>query len=113
MVSIGLKGLPLRTPKSCHLTEDCLMAGDDNSHNQGGRKRSMGRKATKKRAGFGGNYSSENLSGGVPDETFKAQKFSRHQKDSEPQTSFVRFCLLTCTISPFIFNVVVNTFILR
>lgn len=66
------------------------MAGQDKYY-QGGKKRSFGRKASKNRAGFEQNHGSENLSGGMTDETFKNRNYSKHQGASEPQTLFVRF----------------------
>ncbi|KAK2969997.1 hypothetical protein RJ640_008337 [Escallonia rubra] len=90
MVSVGSKALPLRKAKARNLTEDCVMAGEDHLYNQGGRKRSMSRKATKKHGGFDGDNSTGNFSGGGHDKTVRSQKFSKHQEASVPQTSFVR-----------------------
>lgn len=66
------------------------MSGQD-KYNQGGKQRSFGRKASKKRADFEQNHGPENLSGGLTDETFKNRNYSKHQGASEPQTLFVRF----------------------
>ncbi|KAK1375882.1 Pumilio RNA-binding repeat [Heracleum sosnowskyi] len=62
------------------------MAGEYSTHNHGGKKRGMNKKGNKK---GGGDYSSQmNYDGGY-DDTFNSKKFSRHQQDFEPQTSFV------------------------
>ncbi|CAL5439362.1 unnamed protein product [Camellia sinensis] len=90
MVSIGSKALPLRKHKTSNLTEDSFMAGEDNPYGKHGKKGSMSRKSFKKRPGFDGDHSTENLSGGMPDNSAKSSKVSKHQNVSVPQTSFVR-----------------------
>lgn len=90
MVSIGSKALPLRKHKTSNLTEDSFMAGEDNPYGKHGKKGSMSRKSFKKRPGFDGDHSTENLSGGMPDNSAKSSKVSKHQNISVPQTSFVR-----------------------
>ncbi|GMQ07937.1 hypothetical protein CsSME_00051910 [Camellia sinensis var. sinensis] len=66
------------------------MAGEDNPYGKHGKKGSMSRKSFKKRPGFDGDHSTENLSGGMPDNSAKSSKVSKHQNISVPQTSFVR-----------------------
>lgn len=90
MVSVGSKALPLRKHKTSNLTEDSFMAGEDNPYGKHGKKGSMSRKSFKKRPGFDGDHSTENLSGGMPDNSAKSSKVSKHQNVSVPQTSFVR-----------------------
>ncbi|GMQ07936.1 hypothetical protein CsSME_00051910 [Camellia sinensis var. sinensis] len=90
MVSIGSKALPLRKHKTSNFTEDSFMAGEDNPYGKHGKKGSMSRKSFKKRPGFDGDHSTENLSGGMPDNSAKSSKVSKHQNISVPQTSFVR-----------------------
>ncbi|CAK9144687.1 unnamed protein product [Ilex paraguariensis] len=90
MVSVGSKALSLRKHKACNLTEDSMMAGEDNSSKWGGRKRSMSRKGEKKRGSFDGDYATKKRSGGVHDEPVKTRKSSNYQGASVPQTSFVR-----------------------
>lgn len=91
MVAIGSKALPLRKPKAISLTEDNFMAGEENHSGKRGKKGSMSRKSSKKHPGFDGHHSTKNFSGGVSAKTAKASKVSKHQIDSGPQTSFLRF----------------------
>lgn len=63
------------------------MAGEYSTHNRGGKKRGMSKKGNKK---GGGDYSSQKNYDGGYDDTFNSKKFSRHQQDFEPQTSFIR-----------------------
>ncbi|KAL6996184.1 hypothetical protein U1Q18_006318 [Sarracenia purpurea var. burkii] len=89
MVAIGSKALPLRKSNTGTLTEDSFMA-EDNSYGRHGKKGNMSRKSSKRKAGFVGDPSTENLSGGVASKTLKASKVSKHQNASMPPTSFLR-----------------------
>ncbi|KAL0441300.1 UNVERIFIED_CONTAM: Pumilio23 [Sesamum radiatum] len=86
MVSIGLKALQLRKHKSRNLSEDGLMADEGTSSIGKVRKhRRMGRKGSKKNAGFHGGASTENQSGGgVP------KKFAKDKTSSVHQASYIR-----------------------
>ncbi|KAK4427451.1 Pumilio23 [Sesamum alatum] len=84
MVSIGLKALPLRKHKSRNLCEDSLMADEGTSSNDRVKDRKMGRKGSKKNAGFHGGASTENQSGGVH------KKFAKDKPSSVHQASYVR-----------------------
>ncbi|KAL0341784.1 UNVERIFIED_CONTAM: Pumilio23 [Sesamum calycinum] len=86
MVSIGLKALQLRKHKSRNLSEDGLMADKGTSSIGKVRKhRRMGRKGSKKNAGFHGGASTENQSGGgVP------KKFAKDKTSSVHQASYIR-----------------------
>ncbi|KAK6118730.1 hypothetical protein DH2020_047535 [Rehmannia glutinosa] len=88
MVSIGLKALPLRKHKSHNLSQDSLMAdkGKYSYDDEVGKKRKMGRKGSKKHAGFHGDASTENQSGAAG----KPRKFAKDKTASVPQASFVR-----------------------
>lgn len=81
MVAIGSKALPLRIAEICDLIAECTVTGEDNTYNQGGRRRNMSRKSMKNTKGLDGDSSGKNISGG---------KYSNHQEPSVPQTSFLR-----------------------
>ncbi|OIT05222.1 PREDICTED: pumilio homolog 23 isoform X1 [Nicotiana attenuata] len=87
MVSVGLQALILRKHKACDLTEQST-AWEDKANNQGGRKRRMGRKTSKKHAGVDADHTVESVSGG------KAYGNNRHHMPDQttpvPQTSFLR-----------------------
>ncbi|KAI3455681.1 hypothetical protein Pfo_012344 [Paulownia fortunei] len=91
MVSIGLKALPLRKHKSHYLSQDSLMADKGkSSYDEVGKKRKMGRKGSKRHAGFHGDASIQNQSGSLPGANGKAQKFAKDKTASVSQASFVR-----------------------
>ncbi|KAI7737970.1 hypothetical protein M8C21_004932 [Ambrosia artemisiifolia] len=82
MVAIGSKALPLRRHRNCDSVGECSMAREDDTYNQGGRKRNMGRKSMKKSKGV--------ESGGAASETHKSNQYSNNQESSVPHTSFLR-----------------------
>lgn len=98
MVSVGLHALVSRKHKGCDLTEQPT-AWENQTNNQGVRKRTMGRKTSKKHAGVNADHAVESVSGGNADDN------NRPRKDKNttpvPQTSFLRFKLLHILDSSF------------
>ena len=97
MVSFGSKALPSRRHTTHNLTEDSLMAGEDNSY--GRRKKEPRRKAAKGYLEFEGDRRQKGSSGWRPDRTAKPEKPFKHKNASEPQTWHIRFIyilLLLC-----------------
>ncbi|KAJ9691808.1 hypothetical protein PVL29_011094 [Vitis rotundifolia] len=88
MVSFGSKALPLRRHKTHNLTEDNLMAGEDNSYCR--RKKDTRRKAAKGHREFEGDHRQKGLYGWGPDGTVKPEKPFKHKSTSEPKTSRLR-----------------------
>ncbi|XP_059595381.1 pumilio homolog 23 isoform X3 [Vitis vinifera] len=88
MVSFGSKALPSRRHKTHNLTEDNLMAGEDNSY--GRRKKDTRRKAAKGYREFEGDHRQKGLSGWGPDGTVKPEKPFKHKNTSEPKTYRLR-----------------------
>ncbi|KAL7599678.1 pumilio homolog 23 [Lactuca sativa] len=84
MVAIGSKALPLRIAEICDLIAECSVAGEDNTYNQGGRRRNMSRKSMKKTKGLDGDNSGKNTSGG------NYNSNHQDQEASVPHTSFLR-----------------------
>lgn len=94
MVSIGFKALPSRRHKSHSLSEDTLMTeAGKSSYNEVGKKRKMGRKGSKRNAGFHGDASTETQSGGggAHATAGKPRKFATDNAASASHASFVRF----------------------
>lgn len=87
MVSVGLHALVSRNHKGCDLTEQPT-AWENQTNNQWVRKRTMGRKTSKKHAGVNADHTVESVSGGNADDN------NRSHKDKKtahvPQTSFLR-----------------------
>lgn len=92
MVSIGSKALTSRRPKTCTLTEDNSMVGEDNSY--GRWKKDTKRKASKGHLGLEGDHPKRSSSGWGPDGGVKPGKPFKNKHSSEPQTSRLRFLFL-------------------
>lgn len=80
MVAVGSKALPSRRPKTCGLVQDNLMGEDDKLHRRGRRKQ----------ANFDSN-SNKRVSGKLTVRSVKDNKFSKHEVESAPEKSFVRY----------------------
>lgn len=91
MVSVGLHALVSRKHRGCDLTEQPT-AWENQTNNQGVRKRTMGRKTSKKHAGVNTDYTVESVSGGNADDNDRPHKDKK--TTPVPQTSFLRFKLL-------------------
>ncbi|KAM3375054.1 hypothetical protein P3S68_013768 [Capsicum galapagoense] len=87
MISVGLHALILRKHIGCELTEQ-LAAWDNQTNNQGVRKRTMGRKTSKKHAGVNVDHTVESVSGGNVDDNGRPRKDNKTTRVQ--QTSFVR-----------------------
>ncbi|KAM3232887.1 hypothetical protein P3L10_018246 [Capsicum annuum] len=84
---MGLHALILRKHIGCELTEQ-LAAWDYQTNNQGVRKRTMGRKTSKKHAGVNVDHTVESVSGGNVDDNGRPRKDNKTTRVQ--QTSFVR-----------------------
>ncbi|XP_004235524.1 pumilio homolog 23 isoform X1 [Solanum lycopersicum] len=87
MVSVGLHALVSRKHRGCDLTEQPT-AWENQTNNQGVRKRTMGRKTSKKHAGVNTDYTVESVSGGNADDNDRPHKDKK--TTPVPQTSFLR-----------------------
>lgn len=95
MVSIGLRALRLRKHKSHSSSQASLMVDEGKaSYDDGGKRRKMGRKGSKKDSGFHRNDSNKNQNSGAPGATGKARGFSHDKGGSASEASFVRFPFL-------------------
>ncbi|XP_015070358.1 pumilio homolog 23 isoform X2 [Solanum pennellii] len=87
MVSVGLHALVSRKHRGCDLTEQPT-AWENQTNNQGVRKRTMGRKTSKKHAGVNTDHTVESVSGGNADDNDRPHKDKK--TTPVPQTSFLR-----------------------
>lgn len=91
IVAIGSKALLSGSIRAGGLlVGDCVMGKENQSYNQGSKKKGMGRKAKKGSYGFDGVRNSKHVSGHEAEGSFNGKKSWKYHNASEPQTSMVR-----------------------